>query len=308
MRLAYQHVRISDDARHEGSYTPDMRDQAERGRNAVLTALLSTKGPEGWAAKLEMANDPLFAHFKDRAIAIAGESAAEEADNTVLTEGEYAVLDKYGEAPPSTREAMSALMQDRLDSIDDLLLTDVSPREAWANIKDEHVLRRELTRELRNMANHVYTVDQEAVTADEKETDIRLRAAQSDQQGTVELKVGDKPYSAAKLRAVLQEQLLTKYMAADECRSGCLVVSLASDKHWADPDTGRQLDFDGLIALLQREAERLSRQTGGWAILMARGLDLRPRLKKKSKRSKPGKNVTQLLEERQTLATKAPSH
>jgi hypothetical protein len=278
VRLAYKHVRVGDDAHHEGSYSPDTRDDAERARNAVLSALLSTTGAEGWAAKLEMANDPLFAHFKDRAIALAQEKAAEEADNVPLKETEFAVLDKCGESPPSTREAMFALMRDRLDDIDDLLLQDVSPREGWASIRDERVLRRGLAHELRNLANHVYTVDQEGATADEKETDIRLRAAASGQQGTIELKIGDKDRSAAELRATLKNQLLTKYMAADECRAGCLVVSIASDKHWKHPDTGERLDFEGLLALLNEEAERLSQELGGAAKLMVNGLDLRPRL------------------------------
>ena len=71
VREAYRHVQINEDAQHEGSYSPDTRDEAERGRSAVLSALLATTGADGWAAKLEMANDPLFAHFKDRAIALA---------------------------------------------------------------------------------------------------------------------------------------------------------------------------------------------------------------------------------------------
>ena len=70
---------------------------------------------------------------------------------------------------------MFAIMRDRLEDIDDLLLQDVSPREAWANIAKEHLMRRELARELRSGANSMYTVDQEAATADKKETDIRLR-------------------------------------------------------------------------------------------------------------------------------------
>jgi hypothetical protein len=160
-RTAYQHVQIRDDVRHEGARTLGVSDNAERGRNAVLNALLATTGKEGWAAKLEMANDPLFAHFKDRAIALAQEKAAEEADNLAMTEAEYAVLDKSGEAPPSTREAMFALMRDRLDDIDDLLLQDESPREAWAAIRNEHVMRREIARELRNAAKRTYIVDQE---------------------------------------------------------------------------------------------------------------------------------------------------
>jgi hypothetical protein len=277
LRLAYQHVRIGDDARHEGSYTPDTRDGAERGRNAVLSALLATSGPEGWAVKLEMASDPLFAHFKDRAIALAQEKAAEEADSVPLTEAEFAVLDKSGEAPPATNEAMFALLRDRLDDLDDLLLQDVSPREAWANITDEHVMRRELARELINKANQNYTVDQESVTADEKETDIRLRSTGSKQQATIELKLGDNR-SAADLFKTIKDQLLTKYMAAEVCRAGCLLVTIAKHREWVHPRTGARLDFEALIALLSQEADRLSEGLGGAAKLMAKGLDLRPRL------------------------------
>lgn len=61
-------------------------------------------------------------------------------------------------------------------------------------------MRRELARELQNRANSMYTADQEAATADEKETDIRLRATRSPQQATIELKIGEKPRSAAVLR------------------------------------------------------------------------------------------------------------
>src|SRR5262249_7912848 len=150
--------------------------------NAILSALLATTGAEGWNAKLEMVADPIFAHFKDRVITLARERATEDVDGSVLSEAEVVALDTHGEVPPATRDDMVAVMRDRLDDIDDLLLRDVSPRELWAKITDERIMRRELARELTNNANHIYTVDQEGATADEKETDIRMRAAQSDQQ------------------------------------------------------------------------------------------------------------------------------
>jgi ferredoxin-like protein FixX len=237
---------------------------------------LATTGPEGWAAKLEIANDPLFAHFKDRVVALAHEKAAEEADSVRLKESEFVVLDKSGESPPSTRDAMFALMRDRLDDIDDLLLQDVSPREAWAGITDEHVMRRELARALKNAANQSYPVDQESVTADEKETDIRLRST-SKQQATIELKLGDNR-SATDLFSTIKDQLLTKYMAADECRAGCLLVTIAKEREWEHPKTGQRLDFRALIALLNEEAKWLSEELAGEVKLMAKGLDLRPRL------------------------------
>jgi hypothetical protein len=277
LRLGYQHVQIGDDAHHEGHYSPDTRDYSERGRDAILSSLMATTGSEGWAAKLEMASDPLFAHFRDRAIALAQEKAAEEADSVALTETEFAVLDKSGEAPPATTEAMFALMRDRLEDIDDLLLQDISPREVWATITDEHLMRRELAREFIKAANRNYTVDQESVTADEKETDIRLRSTGSKQQATIELKLGD-DRSGMDLFNTINEQLLTKYMAADECRAGCLLVTIAMDRKWDHPKTGKKIGFDSLIAVLHEEAERLSQELGGAAKLMVKGLDLRPRL------------------------------
>jgi hypothetical protein len=70
--------------------------------------LLDSKGEDGWAAKLEMANYPCCAHFKDRIIAIAEERWAQEIDSDVLNELQAVELDKRHEAPASTRETMFA--------------------------------------------------------------------------------------------------------------------------------------------------------------------------------------------------------
>lgn len=285
LRIAYKHVRIDDDAHHDGSYSPDIRDNAEKSRNIILKALFATTGIDGWKAKIEMANDPLFSHIKDRTIALAEERAAEDADSVALTEAEFTILDKTGEAPPKTRGAMFELMRDRLDDIDDLLLQDISPRELWAGITDEHVMRREIARALRDASKQSYTIDQESVTADEKETDIRFRSTASNQQGTIELKLGD-DRSGADLFNTVRDQLLTKYMAADDCRAGCLLVTIARDRKWEHPNSGKKLDFHELIALLNEHAEQISKELGGTAMLMARGIDLRPRL---GTESRPGR-------------------
>lgn len=275
-RLAYLHVRPSDDIIHEGTYSPDSRDSAQDGRNAVLSAILDTKGTEAWTVKLEMVADPLFTHFRDRLALLAREKEAEEADNAVFTESELATFNRYGELPPTTRDDMFAVLVDRLDDLEDLLLQDVSPRDAWALIKDEKVMRREIARALQHGSNHVYQVDQEAVTADEKETDIRLRAL-SGQQGTIELKLGEN-WSGRELRDTIKYQLVTKYMAAESSRSGCLLVTVASDRKWDHPDTAERLDIEGLRAMLETEAARIVHDMGESVRLTVKVLDLRPRL------------------------------
>ena len=168
LRLAYQHVRPVEDAEHEGSYSPDTRDHAEHARNGLVNALFEAKGEEGWAAKLEMANDPLCAQFKDRLLSVAEEHWAQEIDPVALDQAQAVELEKTSEAPASTNEAMFALMNDRLADLNDLLLSDTSPREVWAGITDEKVMRRAIARELSHAANGLYMVDQEAVTGTRK--------------------------------------------------------------------------------------------------------------------------------------------
>jgi hypothetical protein len=178
---------------------------------------------------------------------------------------------------PITRDDMFALLRDRLDDIEELLLRDDSPREAWAGIGLERVMRREIARVLREASRSSYTVDQESVTADEKETDIRLRATSSTQQAVIELKLGDNR-SGRDLFSTIQDQLVTRYMASETCRAGCLLVTVKSNTGWKHPDSGENLDVAGLRAMLTNEAERIVSKMGGQIRLTARVLDLRPRL------------------------------
>ncbi len=292
LRLAYQHVRPSDNTQHEGSYTPDTRDHAERGRHAILSELLDAKGQDAWETKLAMVNDPLFAHFRDRALAIAEERSAEEADAVPFDEAAVRSLDHYGETPPLRRDDMFALMVDRLDDLEDLLLQDTSPRAAWALIEDETIMRREIARALRTSANHAYTVDQESVTADQKETDIRLRSSGSRHQAVIELKIGEKERSARNLRAALRDQLVAKYLAPEECRSGCFLITVATNRTWQHPETRKSLDLAALIEVLNEAAEKIISEMDGSLRVVVRGLDLRPRLVAKKSGASPNECTT----------------
>ena len=277
MRLIYQQVRPVDDVHHTGAYTPDERDDAERARNSVVNVLLTSKGEEAWAAKLEMAADPLCAHFKDRILAMAEESWAEEVDADAYNDQQIIALDQSGEAPPTTNEAMFTLMVNRLEEIDDLLTQDISPWESWASNTTEKVMRRDIARELTHLANGLYKIDQEAVTADEKETDIRLRSTASAHEAIIELKLAD-GRTAQDLLNTLEDQLVTKYMASEKSCSGCLLITLAKEREWDNPNGGGRIDFSELMDLLRVRAEEVVTKFGGAFRLHVHALDLRPRL------------------------------
>ena len=284
LRLVYQHVRPDDDAKHEGPFSPDTRDQAERARNEIVRALFDAKGKEGWEAKMEMANDPLCEYFKDRIIAVAEERWAEETDLVAFDEKQAVDLDKTGEAPASTNEAIFAIMRDRLLDLDDLLLRDISPRDAWAGITKEKVMRREIARELKNAANGLYKVNQESVTGEEKETDIRLSSVVSEHEAVIELKIAEQGWSARKLRDAIHDQLVKKYLAPENRRSGCLLVTLATDRKWLHPEKRISIGPEELESLLRDEAERVEEMMGGEVKLLIHLLDLRPRLPIEKKR------------------------
>jgi hypothetical protein len=261
----------------EGSET-EQRGNAEQGRAAILSALLDKKGPEAWTAKMELANDPGFAHFKDRAVALAKEKASEDADMVTLSESEFRTMLTSHEVPPKTRYEMFDLLGHRLDDLEDMLLHDSSPRQTLARIDDESEMRRAIAREFELNARGSYTVDQEGVTADDKETDIRLRAM-SGIEAVIELKLADKGRSIADLSRGLRDQLVTKYMAPEYRRSGCFLITLAKDRRWRHPTTNATLEFEELIKFLSEEAAEIVQSMGHQMSLTVRGLDLRPRLR-----------------------------
>lgn len=277
LRLAYRHVRIEDDVEHDGVYEADTRDYAERARNQLVKVLFEIGGEEGWRVKTEMASDPLFSHFKDRILAVAEEHWANDIDAHAFSFAQAIQLDNSGESPPSTNEAMYTLMRDRLCDIDELLLSDDSPRENWAAIKDEKLMRREITRTLRTMASNLYKVNQEAVTGDEKETDIRLVSMASTHEAVIELKLADNR-SGRDLRDTVHDQLVKRYMAPENRRAGCLLFTLSKNKNFDDPETGDRLNVEGLLKMLRKEAKRIEGDFGSAIAVYVHFLDLRPRL------------------------------
>ncbi|WP_078084961.1 hypothetical protein [Microbulbifer mangrovi] len=277
LRLGYTHVRRSDDEVHESSYTPGTRDYAERGRDLILKALFDSGSNAGWKAKQAMIEDPLFEHFKDRVAAIAIERSAHDCDARIFIEEEVLKLERNGDIPPATSADMYALMIDRLSDLDDILLEDSSPRAGWACVDDENTMRQLIAHQLISSSRAAYTVDQEGVTADSKETDIRLRST-SGPQAVIELKIGEKKRSITDLKLAIKDQLVTKYMAPRQARAGCLMITLANDKVWRHPETNKLIDFPAVIELLNNEAELIEEQWGGEIRLTVKGLDLRPRL------------------------------
>ncbi|MEX1826892.1 hypothetical protein [Luteibacter sp. CQ10] len=282
VRLAYAHVRPVDDVHHVGVFSPGARDAAEYARNALLTALLDTRGPDGWDAKQAVASEPFLQDYADRARALSLQSAATETEGEPLTPTQAFALLTSGVVAPKNREQMFVMLQHRLDDLEDLLNSDGSPRQTWCNVTDEQEMRKLIGGALKTMAHGAYTVGHEMTTADDKETDIRLISTSTPETGVIELKIGNER-PGRDLRDTIHEQLVKKYLRLDERKAGCLLVTVGRERHWDHPDTGERLDIDGLRDLLATEAQRVERLMLGEVRLTTHVMCLLPPLPRERK-------------------------
>lgn len=277
VRLAYAEIRLADDIKRAGTgtYSPTARDEAQHGRSAVLSALLSRTGPEAWAVKQAMRADPLFAHFKDRLDQLAREKAASEAEGPAYADADIAQVETHGEAPPADRNGMFHLMMDRLSDLQhDIAAHEFSERPILLGIALEKHMQVWFAKRLQERENGAYRVDREALVINDKEADIRLLSVRSNAQAVIEMKLANNGYTVPDLEKALAEQLVGQYMQHDNCRSGSLLVTMNKTRHWDCPDTGARLDFEAVVARLRTQAAELEIRMNREVRLAVVGIDL----------------------------------
>ncbi|UYZ83579.1 hypothetical protein MTZ49_13390 [Entomomonas sp. E2T0] len=79
-------------------------------------------------------------------------------------------------------------------------------------------------------------------------------------QAVIELKIGDK-WSATVLKNTIRKQLVDKYMAPENSRAGCLLVTIIDrNKKWKHPNKKVLIDINGLENLLKEEVKQVEKE------------------------------------------------
>jgi len=276
VRSVYEFVRHDDDKEHEGMYTPDIRDHAERARNFLLSALLETPGPVAQQTILALAKEPDFAHIPDRLVLLARERAAADAEFEPYTTQAIDALERHLELPPHDRDGIFELMMDRLRDLQhDLAHHDFSDRRTIRGIHEEIEMQRTLAMRLDAKANGAYSITREEEVADRKETDIRFLSKYSEQKAVAEVKIADDRWSLLDLERALEDQLLGQYLRHENCRAGCLLLTYDGSKQkWLHPTTKAVLTFADLVEHLSGRAQELEANNNHEVRLSIFGLDL----------------------------------
>ncbi|GAA0623977.1 hypothetical protein GCM10009422_20300 [Brevundimonas kwangchunensis] len=273
-KLAYECVRREDDVEHEGVYSPGPRDEAETARNRLIGAIIGKPGPEAYRALLVMAEEPLFAHMKDRLRLMARQRASNDSEPDALSPQEIRTWEDRFETPPKNRDELFQVVLDRLDDMrHDILHHDFNDRADLEKIEREEDLQPKLALRLANSARGQFHITREDEVAGKKETDIRFHAPSMD-RAVVEIKVGDN-CSINDLVAAIDDQLIAKYLRHSSCTAGCLLVTYAGRKGFTCADTNKKIGFQEVIRRLRVHASVREATEQGRIRLDVFGLDLR---------------------------------
>ncbi len=278
VRIAYTFVRPKEDQVHEGAYSLNTRDHAERARGSLVSILLDTPGPEAHRVVMALAEDDDFADLADRMRLRARQRAAADAEFAALNPTQVCDLENGLEAPPTDRDSLFAVMVDRLEDLDhDLRDSDFTDQRILRSIAEESDMQRTLARRLKEGAKGAYSVTREEEVADGKHTDIRLAAVDGDQKAVIEVKIADR-WTLKKLRQALRNQLLSQYLRHSDCKAGCLLLTYHGRKqHWVHqvhPENKEILTFSQVVELLKDEARSIEKEGAYDVRLAVIGFDL----------------------------------
>lgn len=282
--LAYGAVRPSDDVRHEGTYTPNARDDAETGRNAVLKFLLETEGEDAYRAVLSIANHPGMALHRIRFLELARGMAERDAEFAAFSYDEFRRLRDEAVLPVRSADDLHRLVLNVLAAINwEFENADASSRAVLETAKTEDAVQEWLAEQFRLRARGRYLVAREGEVAEGNMPDIVVSMTHPAIEVAIEVKHGDLGWTVRTLRHALKEQLAEDYLRPPQRRRGVLVVSRHLKQCWIDTDNGRvRLDFRALITSLDVMAEGLTSNAVGAIKVRAVGIDASPRERRRA--------------------------
>jgi hypothetical protein len=265
MKLTYAHVKLADDIRHEGAYSPGLRDRAQDARGHILKLLCDLGGRDSYDGLLELSEFHPEEYPRDRMRILAEQRAEADAEHAAWITDEVDAFAATAERGPRTQRDLFDIALYRLDDLKfDLEEGDESEASLLRRVVEEPELRRVIANRLRYSAAGKYTTGSEEELKDKTRTDIRLHHPAVEARIPIELKIADaRHWTAAKLRERLENQLIGQYM--DEARYGIFLIVRRGAKrdravwHLGDGAQDRELSFQELADWLEEEAEELLR-------------------------------------------------
>ncbi|MYK84658.1 MAG: hypothetical protein F4024_19220 [Gammaproteobacteria bacterium] len=225
--LMHQHIRAEDDIDRAGGpvYTPELRDDAQDGRNALFRLLSEIPGKEAYVALSQLVRDHPDPSYRPWMAKQAYKRAELNGDLEAWTSEQVSEFGLNLTRTPATLRQLFDLTVDRvLDLKNWLERGNDSPYLTWQRVKDEPEMRNLITGWLNQNWRNSFTTAQEPELANSQRVDIWLQNPNVPSPIPVELKLLDKGWTGPKLCERLRNQLLGDYLR--EGTEGCGLMLL----------------------------------------------------------------------------------
>lgn len=213
--LMHEHVRTEDDIDRKGggTYTPNLRDDAQEGRSKLFTWLSEIPGKEAYVALSDLVRSHPDPRYRPWMTKQAYKRAELDGDLEAWTSEQVSEFGSSLTRTPATLNQLFDLTLDRMHDLKTWLEQgNDSPYRTWQRAKDEPEMRKLVTGWLNQNWQNSFTTAQEPELANSQRVDIWLQNPSVKSPIPVELKLLDKGWTGPKLCERLRNQLVGDYL------------------------------------------------------------------------------------------------
>ena len=276
--IGYRYIHPAGDRIHAGSGTPDIRYNAESGRDAVLSALINTSGAEAYESMIELASKSEIGKSSHRFRQLARGMAERDAERSSWTEDETLTFETVHVAPIKTGGELYRVVLGVLDDIrNGFEREDASSKRLLAKLgeiakDDEKSVQNWLAEQLKLRANGRYHVHREVEVVNKNEPDIIASGATAQVEIAIEVKQADS-WSPNELKKALIHQLAENYLKTQTRRHGIFFLTDHGRRQWRNPQTTKPFSFKDLLIFLSNTADSTTGNTSGKIQVRVYGID-----------------------------------
>lgn len=261
-------VRPEDDLEHlDGEvYSVGLRDNAERFRDSIIPAIATARSQRAYEVLdgLRLQAVPPLGQYL---LSVQFEMQETRLARPPISQQQYDKFER-GFAPPVT-DVVSFAMAVHSDLIAvkyDIEKGEFSLRRFFSAVNFDRIktdsdglaleddFQALLGGELNHSAKGRYSVTLESQTAEATRRDVLCRKA--NHYASIELKMSER-WTIPQYLEALEDQLVGQYMRNCNATTGFLVLVLQRKRNWKNPETGKYVDFEGLLAILRKKALEL---------------------------------------------------
>lgn len=262
----------------KGVYSPELRDDAQDARNALLSFIRETPGKDAFLALMDISRAHPTEASRPWAAFHAKEKATLDADSSAWSPQQVRDFHDQLDRTPANHRDLWYLAIDRLmDLKHDLEEGDSSIASILQPVDRETDMRKFIGNWCRERAAGRYGIPQEEELADAKKPDLRFHGAAFDGPVPAELKLADK-WTGPHLFERLEVQLCGDYLRDKRSSRGIfLLVYHGVRTGWDLPNGGRVARFDAIVEALQDHWTAIAPRFPGVEDIRVIGIDLTKR-------------------------------